>query len=58
MLLPERIKQIRLAYRHDMNMVEANLTEALCEAYKEITGKQPSTKFEEMIAQAIRCEGL
>lgn len=57
-MLPDRVKQIRRAYRSEMDEVEATLTNALCEAYKEITGKRASNKFEEMIAEAIRYEGL
>jgi hypothetical protein len=57
-MLPERIKQIRRAYRAEMDEVEATLTVALCEAYKEITGKRASDKFEQAIADAIRYEGL
>lgn len=57
-MLPERINQIRQAYRSEMDDVEAILTNALCDAYKEITGKRASLKFEEAIAEAIRYEGL
>lgn len=56
--ISERIKQIRRAYRAEMDDAEAMLTNALCEAYKEVTGKRASLKFEEAIAEAIRYEGL
>ncbi len=57
-MIQERIKQIRRDYRREMDDVEAILTNALCDAYKEITGKKPSLKFEEAIAEAIRYEAL
>lgn len=57
-MLQERIKQIQRTYRSEMDDVEATLTNALCETYKEITGKRPSDKFADMIADAIRYEGL
>lgn len=57
-MIPERIKQIKRAYHSEMAEVEATLTNALCETYKEITGKKASLKFEEAIAEAIRYEAL
>ena len=57
-MIAERIKEIRRAYRRDMDDVEAMLTNELCNTYKEITGKKASLKFEEAIAEALRCEGI
>jgi len=57
-MLQDRIKQIKRAYQNEMDDAEAILTNALCDAYKEVTGKRASIKFEEAIAEAIRYEGL
>jgi hypothetical protein len=57
-MIADRLKEIRRAYRREMDDVEAILTNALCDAYKEVTGKKASLKFEEAIAEAIRHEGI
>jgi hypothetical protein len=57
-MIADRLKEIRRAYRREMDDVEAILTNALCDAYKEITGKKASLKLEESIAEAIRYEDL
>lgn len=57
-MTPERTKELSRLYRREMDEADETLTCALCEAYKSISGKQPSPRFAEAIADAIRYERL
>lgn len=57
-MTPERTKELSRIYRREMDEADETLTVALCETYKNITGKQPSPKFAEEISNAIRYERL
>lgn len=55
---PERTKELSRIYHREMDEANETLTVALCETYKNITGKQPSPRFAEEVANAIRYERI
>lgn len=54
MLTPEQIKESQRQYNRAIEQVEEILTNAMCETYHKVTGKQASDRLYEKLLDAIR----
>lgn len=53
----DRTEQLAKIYRREKEQSEETITIALCETYQRITGKKPSERLSEAIADAVQYHG-